>query len=144
MPWLSSRNERGINEGLNDMATLLIKCPKTARAVPIGFEDSKESFAASPNQSGSYHCPACGELHRWLKRDLWLEESSPVPPHPLERRRVPRSYCYKCGGELPVGLVPRNLPPGTRYGTSPLRPDQQCMCDPIGGVAAWLGPIARP
>jgi hypothetical protein len=126
------------------MATLMIKCPKTQKAVPIGFEHSRQSFEDGPVISSTYHCPHCGELHRWLKHEAWVEESPPVGTFTGERKRMPLSYCFKCGGELPEGFVPRGLPSANANAASLRAPGRKCACDPIGGVPAWPGTSGRP
>lgn len=127
------------------MATVMIKCPKTQQAVPIGVEHSKQSFAAGPIISGTYHCPHCDALHRWIKRDAWVEEEwLPLPTRSGERKGMPMHHCFKCGGELPEGLIPRGLPPTTANAVSLRAPGEECTCNPIGGVPAWPGTSGRP
>lgn len=62
------------------MGTIVIRCPKTGKVVPVGFEAVREMFHASENALSATHCPACGEIHRWQKRDAWVEPISHVPP----------------------------------------------------------------
>ena len=54
-----------------------------------------------------------------------------------------KTHCFKCGGELAEGMVPRNLPSFSASVATP-RPGQRCTCNPIGGVPVWPEPGGRP
>ena len=64
------------------MATVLTQCPATGKVVPVGFEANRESFAAGTVMSGSYHCPHCNAVHRWIKQDAWVVASPPPSDTP--------------------------------------------------------------
>lgn len=63
------------------MGTVVIRCPETGKTVPVGFEAVRETFHAPENALATIHCPACGKLHQWQKRDAWVE--------PIERISKP-------------------------------------------------------
>lgn len=57
------------------MGQVVIKCPKTGKEVPTGFEMSAEAFASntlSGNQLGK--CPECGGAHVWNKSDARVKD----------------------------------------------------------------------
>ncbi|MFC2003443.1 hypothetical protein ACFLV4_05825 [Chloroflexota bacterium] len=57
------------------MARVMIKCPRTGKAVDTGVSMSKESFERSifkDNEMGN--CPACAGRHVWSNEDAFLED----------------------------------------------------------------------
>jgi hypothetical protein len=56
------------------MATLLIKCPHTGKAISTGIEIDPDSFADLPDVL-SHVCPECGLEHAWWTREAWLEDA---------------------------------------------------------------------
>lgn len=69
------------------MGTVVIRCPKTGKIVPVGFEAVRETFHADENTMAVTLCPACGEVHQWQKRDAWVEPIKKV----MKRRPHKRS-----------------------------------------------------
>ncbi len=55
------------------MGTVVIRCPKTGKVVPVGFDAVRQTFHAPENAMAVTRCPACGEVHQWQKRDAWVE-----------------------------------------------------------------------
>jgi hypothetical protein len=82
------------------MGTVVIRCPVTGKVVPVGFEAVRDTFHASENAMATIRCRSCGQLHRWEKRDVWVEpidkvrpssiDEMPHPSTPTERRSRPR------------------------------------------------------
>lgn len=62
------------------MGTVVIRCPNTGKLVPVGFEATRDAFHAAENAMSTIRCSACGELHRWQKRDAWVEPIAKVFP----------------------------------------------------------------
>jgi endogenous inhibitor of DNA gyrase (YacG/DUF329 family) len=56
------------------MTTVMILCPTTGKPVPVG-EQTPKFWRANPAAFGIVHCPLCGALHEWQKKDAWLEGS---------------------------------------------------------------------
>jgi hypothetical protein len=54
------------------MATIMIDCPSTGRAVSTGIETL--SIEPLPTVIAMTQCPVCGRVHKWTKNDAWLAE----------------------------------------------------------------------
>ena len=54
---------------------LMIRCPKTGRAVPTGKYVDFAAFRSSPVFFSRTHCPLCREMHEWFARDAWVCDS---------------------------------------------------------------------
>ena len=55
------------------MARVMIRCPKTGRAVPAEMTMTQALFEKNDAIKGDFICPACGEEHAWTKKDAFLE-----------------------------------------------------------------------
>ena len=72
------------------MGTVVVRCPTTGRVIPVGFAGAGDTFHAGGNAMATVLCLACGEIHRWQKKDAWVEpaERHPSPhTHSKGRRR---------------------------------------------------------
>ena len=56
------------------MATVMIRCPTTGRAVSTEIETEPSDFQRLPQVLAQLRCPQCGGLHEWSARDAWLAE----------------------------------------------------------------------
>ncbi len=56
------------------MPSIMIKCPKTGKALPTGISMPKESFDDPTNvfTNNSTQCPHCGQMHVWNKSDAFV------------------------------------------------------------------------
>jgi endogenous inhibitor of DNA gyrase (YacG/DUF329 family) len=63
------------------MGAVMIKCPKSGRAVSTGIEIERDTFDQLPNVSSAMNCPACGSHHVWHKADAWIDDG-PSGPKP--------------------------------------------------------------
>lgn len=63
------------------MGTVMIRCPRTDRAVSTEIETETPVFERLPDVPSRLICPACGEVHVWTRRDAWLA-SAPSDPRP--------------------------------------------------------------
>ena len=54
------------------MASIMIKCPVSGRAVSTGIETESAVFRKLPKVSSRMHCPACGKNHVWSVSSAWL------------------------------------------------------------------------
>jgi len=57
------------------MSILMIRCPKTGRAISTGREVDSASFRSSPVFFSRTYCPLCGVTHEWFARDAWVFDS---------------------------------------------------------------------
>ena len=55
------------------MGTVMIRCPRTGRAVSTEIDTELTVFERLPYVASRLRCPACGEVHVWTARDAWLE-----------------------------------------------------------------------
>ena len=55
------------------MASVMIKCPATGRAVSTAIETEPTVFRKLPEVSARMCCPACGRDHTWTVSSAWLE-----------------------------------------------------------------------
>lgn len=49
---------------------LMIKCPKTGKAIPTGFDMDETSLATATLTNNSVTCSECGGTHTWSKSDV--------------------------------------------------------------------------
>jgi len=61
------------------MGAVMIRCPRTGRAVATGIETEPSIFRGLPRVSARLHCPVCGEEHAWSVEEAWLCEPTLVP-----------------------------------------------------------------
>ncbi|WOH71320.1 hypothetical protein RX330_23885 [Bradyrhizobium sp. NDS-1] len=57
------------------MGMIMVKCPKTGRAIPTGIKSDRETFLRSIVFFGNTRCPTCQADHSWFAREAWVEES---------------------------------------------------------------------
>ena len=64
------------------MGAVMIRCPRTGRAVSTAIETEPSVFSRLPEVAARMRCPLCGEEHVWTAKEAWLEEATlvPVPP----------------------------------------------------------------
>ncbi len=65
------------------MGTVMIRCPRTNRAVSTQIGTEISVFERLPEVRSRLLCPACGEEHVWTARDAWLSDA-PLVPEPDE------------------------------------------------------------
>jgi hypothetical protein len=58
------------------MATVMIRCPQTGRAVATGIETEPEDFKRFPRVESRSTCPACGREHVWNVADAFLSSDA--------------------------------------------------------------------
>jgi hypothetical protein len=61
------------------MGAVMIRCPRTDRAVSTEIETVPSVFRRLPEVAARMRCPACGEVHVWTMRDAWLGEPTLAP-----------------------------------------------------------------
>jgi hypothetical protein len=61
------------------MGAVMIRCPRTGRAVSTEIETEPSVFTQLPEVAARMHCRLCGEDHIWTAREAWLGEPQLVP-----------------------------------------------------------------
>jgi hypothetical protein len=56
------------------MGMIMVKCPKTGRAIPTDITIDRDSFQRSPVFFRRTRCPICNTEHAWFARDAWVDE----------------------------------------------------------------------
>jgi len=61
------------------MGAVMIRCPRTGRAVSTAIETEPAVFSRLPQVAGRMLCPDCGQEHTWSASEAWLEEATLAP-----------------------------------------------------------------
>ena len=56
------------------MGVIMIKCPRTGRAIKTGMKSDHETFRCSTVFFSRTYCTGCRTHHEWFARDAWLYE----------------------------------------------------------------------
>jgi hypothetical protein len=64
------------------MGTVMIRCPRTDRAVSTQIHTEVAVFERLPEVPSELRCPACGEVHVWTAKHAWLQEPPLTPADP--------------------------------------------------------------
>jgi hypothetical protein len=72
------------------MGMVMIRCPRTGRAMPTGITIDRESFRRRPVFYSRTHCPACRTDHTWFAQDAWVHEPRLVDQHPSADSQLQR------------------------------------------------------
>jgi len=54
------------------MGAVMIRCPRTGRAVSTAIETEPAVFSRLPEVAGRMQCPDCGQEHIWSASEAWL------------------------------------------------------------------------
>jgi hypothetical protein len=54
------------------MGTVMIRCPKTGRAISTGIRADVATFHATPVFFSQVLCPLCQLTHEWFAKDAWI------------------------------------------------------------------------
>jgi hypothetical protein len=57
------------------MGMLMVRCPKTERAISTGRYIESRLFSST--FFGSTYCPHCRARHEWFVKDAWVCDSDP-------------------------------------------------------------------
>jgi hypothetical protein len=55
---------------------ILIRCPDTSTPVTTGLRINWVVFKSLPPVAVPLSCPACGQIHRWMPRDAWINTNA--------------------------------------------------------------------
>lgn len=56
------------------MGVIMIKCPRTGRAIKTGMKSDRETFRCSPVFFSRTYCTSCRTNHEWFARHAWVYE----------------------------------------------------------------------
>jgi len=71
------------------MSAVMIRCPRTDRAVSTQIDTEASVFQRLPEVESRMQCPACGEEHVWSPSNAWLETVTLAPGETGEPPAVP-------------------------------------------------------
>ena len=54
------------------VGTVMIRCPKTGRAISTGIRTDVATFHATPVFFSQVLCPLCQLTHEWFAKDAWI------------------------------------------------------------------------
>ena len=57
------------------MGMIMIRCPKTGRAISTGRFVAPAIFRSTPVFFSQTHCPLCHVMHEWFAKDAWVCDS---------------------------------------------------------------------
>jgi hypothetical protein len=57
------------------MGVVMIRCPKTEKAIFTGMHIDSAAFYSMPVFFSNSFCPSCGTSHEWFARNEWICES---------------------------------------------------------------------
>jgi hypothetical protein len=57
------------------MGILMIRCPKTQRAIFTGRYVDSATFRSTPVFFSRTYCPLCRATHEWFAKDAWVCDS---------------------------------------------------------------------
>jgi hypothetical protein len=57
------------------MSMLMIRCPKTGRAISTGREVEIAAFRSTPVFFSRTYCSLCRVTHEWFAQDAWICDS---------------------------------------------------------------------
>jgi hypothetical protein len=58
------------------MPEIVIRCPTFGRAVPTGLRTETILLDSLGDLSIPRHCPACLRVHKWQRKDAWVDPSN--------------------------------------------------------------------
>lgn len=60
------------------MGVVMIRCPKTNRAISTGIEVDRATFNSTTVFFSRAWCPLCRITHGWFAKDAWVCEAAAV------------------------------------------------------------------
>jgi hypothetical protein len=70
------------------MGIVMIRCPKTRRAISTGIQADRQTFRATPVFFSRTHCSLCRTMHEWFAKDAWVCDSAAADCGPSCERQV--------------------------------------------------------
>jgi len=65
------------------MGMLMIRCPKTGRAISTGRSVEPATFRSTPVFFSRTNCPHCHAMHQWFAQDAWVCDSETLDCDPI-------------------------------------------------------------
>jgi hypothetical protein len=62
------------------MPAIMILCRTTGKPVRTGLVTEVISFDSLADITIPLHCPACGKLHRWQRKNAWVDKEGARNP----------------------------------------------------------------
>jgi hypothetical protein len=60
------------------VGVVMIKCPRTGRAIPTGIKADRESFRCSTVFFSRTYCSICRTDQEWFAKEAWLCEPGQI------------------------------------------------------------------
>jgi hypothetical protein len=70
------------------MGRLMIRCPKTKKAIFTGRDVEPAAFRCAPVFFSRTYCPHCRITHEWFAKDAWVCESAASEGETVCERQV--------------------------------------------------------
>jgi hypothetical protein len=58
------------------MPKIMMNCPTLGKAVPTGLDTETILFNSLRDVLSLTHCPACGQMHKWGRKNSWVEKTN--------------------------------------------------------------------
>lgn len=65
------------------MGAVMIKCPRTGRAISTGMTADRDTFRSSAVFFARAYCSICQANHEWFAREAWVDEPQQRSRNPL-------------------------------------------------------------
>jgi hypothetical protein len=69
------------------MPEIMIRCPTLGTAVKTGLRTETIVLDSLPNLPIPMRCPACRKVHRWQRKDAWVDTGKGQDRSPYRERR---------------------------------------------------------
>ena len=70
------------------MGIVMIRCPKTRRAISTGMQVDRATFHSTPVFFSRTYCPLCRMTHEWFAKDAWVCDSGAAACDPSFQQQV--------------------------------------------------------
>jgi hypothetical protein len=70
------------------MGIVMIRCPKTRRAISTGIQADRATFHSTPVFFSRTYCSLCRTTHEWFAKDAWVCDSYAADCAPSCERQV--------------------------------------------------------
>ncbi len=70
------------------MGMIMIRCPKTGRAIPTGTSVEPATFCSTPVFFSRTYCRLCRATHEWFVKDAWVCDSECLDCDPICEQRL--------------------------------------------------------
>jgi hypothetical protein len=74
------------------MGIVMIRCPKTRRAISTGIQVDRATFHSTPVFFSRTLCPLCRTTHEWFAKDAWVCDSAAADCDPSFQQQVAQTF----------------------------------------------------